>query len=151
MLTDDKKFQLGILVKSLASAKTDEENAKKDRISFESAIAKMLFTEECQKKSEQTTVQLQDGSKVTVKRGLSYKADLEGMTTAICEEQSRRIVVGDVRSIHWPVKTIPEKEEFDLRAYEWYRLNNPELFRLISKFVTVTPSKAFVSVKASKE
>jgi methionine aminopeptidase len=122
----------------LASAKEDEEIAKATRISIEEEIAKLVPSPE----SGQKTVKLKDGSKLTVKRGLIYKADVEDIRNVFSDEAISE-------KMYPPIKTTT-KEELDEKGYEWYRLNYPQIFLELSEFVTVTPKKISVTIQGSK-
>ena len=121
------------LVANLRRAKVTEEQAKKNRINLEELISKLVPTDEVGQK----TVVASDGTKVTVKRGLSYKADFEKID-AVC------IQAGE----HPPVKSKTTRE-LDIQGYEWYRKEKPEVFQLIAGHVSVTPRKVSVTLKGS--
>lgn len=117
----------------LIQAKAGEEFAKRERIVIEEKIAALVPT----KDSGQKTVTLEDGSKVTVKRGFNYRADIDGIMKSLKGTQHAP-----------PIKT---KYELDICGYEWYRKNRPESFVYLSEFVTVTPKKVAVTLTAAKD
>lgn len=113
----------------LAVAKREEDEAKSRRIDIEEQIARLISTPENGSK----TVQAGAGLKVTVKRALSYKADINAIRALNLEES--------------PVKLVPAKWEFDQNKYESIILDNPKLANELSNHVTVTPRKVSVSLK----
>jgi len=126
---------LDFLVKALQHAKKNEEIARKERVAVEEKIANFVETKEVGQK----TVTLEDGTKITVKRGLNYKANIDGMRTAF-------------QSIGFPAPIKTEtKYTLDVKGYEWYKGQNPEVFAEISSYVTVTPKKVAVTLQAPKE
>lgn len=114
----------------LYHAKKAEDAAKKLRIEAEEKIAALVETGENQSK----TVEAGD-IKVTVKRKLNYKADVEA------------ILALNIPAILRPVKTVPETVEFDEKVYEGLREQHPDTFSAIAKHVTTTPAKVSVTLK----
>ena len=128
-------YTLEFLVKALQHAKKDEEVAREGRIEVEKKIAALIETKEVGQK----TVKLTDGSKVTVKRGLNYKADISNIFAHF-----------DDTPFHPPIKT-EIRRYLDTKGYEWYKENQTEMFDVLSRFVTVTPKKIAVTLQAPKE
>ena len=120
---------LNILAKRLFDARRVEEDAKKLRIAAEEAVA--LYVETGDRGSK--TVDAGDGIKVTIKRGLNYKADIAAI---------RAIDVPDL-----PLKFKPATYELAETAYEALRETNPALFNAIAQHVTTTPKKVSVELK----
>lgn len=116
----------------LHEAKVAENKAKESRIEAEEAIAKLVETSENGSK----TVDAGDHMKITVKRGLLYKADVDDLKK-LWEEQG----------INVPLKLVPESVAFDAKMYEEMRDNVAPGFLQISKLVTVTPAKTSVTLK----
>ncbi|HDZ25647.1 MAG TPA: hypothetical protein ENH65_03950 [Candidatus Aminicenantes bacterium] len=125
---------LGMLVRELLEFKISESIAREARIKIEKQIANLIPT----KDSGQKTIELEDGWKVTVKRGFNYRTNIDGMRTAF--EQ-----IG----FPAPIKT-EIKHTLDVKGYEWYREMNVEVFSAISSYVTVTPKKIAVSLQEPK-
>ncbi len=123
--------KLNQLTKELYRAKKAESMAKIVRIETEEAIAELVETAANGSK----TVDAGDGMKVTVKRGISYKADIDGMAD-----------VQGVAIDALPIKTVV-KQSLDEKAYEAMREKNPQLFTQVSKFVTTRPKKVSVTIK----
>jgi len=119
------------LIANLRKAKETEEQAKKNRINLEELVAKLVPTSE----TESKTVVASDGTKVTVKRGLSYKADLDGIGYA-CNEAKLAIPI-----------TSKTTHVLDVAGYEWYKTNDPAFFSQLAQYVTVTPRKVSVTLK----
>ncbi len=126
---------LEVLASALRAAKSKENLAKDIRISIEEDIAKCVETKEVGQK----TVTLENGTKVTVKRGLNYRADIDGIYSAL-----------EDNPFHPPVK-METKYSLDVKGYEWYRENNSEIFERIAKHVTVTPKKIAVTLQEPKK
>ena len=127
-------YDLFFLVKSLQAAKKSEDAAKQIRIEVEEKIATLVETEEVGQK----TVTIEDGTKVTVKRGLNYRADIAEIRKVFADPP--------FCSLSCPVKT-ETKYSLDPKGYEWYKENNAAMFGLLSKHVTVTPKKIAVSLR----
>lgn len=122
----DNLEQLAVM---LSNAKVAENAAKKTRIECEEKIAAMVETEINGSK----TVEAGERMKITVKRGLSYKADMEALLA--------------LEGIDLPVKKIPAKDEFDEKAYEAMLADPPNGFVRILNCVTVKPKKVSVTIK----
>ena len=128
---------LYILVSNLITAKHNELVARERRIEIEERIiAEIAFTED----RGQKTVTLDDGTKIVVKKELSYKVDFD----ALEEERFPLDEDGDPPPMPTKSKTT---RELDVKGYEWYREHNPDVFRIIAQHVTVTPRKPSVEVK----
>jgi len=129
--------ELHDLALKLLKAKHLESEAKCDRIKLEDLIAALVTTPE----QGQKTVKLEDGSKLTVKRGLIYKANVRDIRDVFrgpsCNDSYKDMYV--------PIKKTV-KEELDVKGYEWYRKNFPQIFQELSEFVTVTPKKTSVAI-----
>jgi len=114
------------LAHELYDAKRAEDASTAARISVEERIAALVETGDNGSKTVEA-----GALKVTVKRALSYKADLDNL----------RMIAGA------PLKLVPEKSELDSKAYEKLRTSNPALFATVAEFVTVTPRKVSVELK----
>ena len=112
------------LATNLYDAKKAEEAAKAQRIEAEEAIAALVETPENGSKTVTA-----GAFKITVKRGLSYKADVQAILGLGLADP--------------PLKT---KIELHEKAYEEIRQTNHDLFSKVSRFVTVTPRKVAVSL-----
>lgn len=129
--------QLNILVSNLIVAKHNEEIARKERIAIEERIIEEIaFAED----RGQKTVTLKDGTKIVVKKELSYKVDFD----ALEEERFPLDEDGDPPPMPTKSKTT---RELDVKGYEWYREHRPDVFRIIAQHVTATPRKPSVEVK----
>ena len=129
--------QLDILARNLLVAKHNEEIARRSRIEIEERIiGEIAFAED----RGQKTVTLEDGTKIVVKKELSYKVDFD----ALEEERFPLDKDGDPPPLPTKSKTT---RELDVKGYEWYREHNPDVFRIIAQHVTVTPRKPSVEVK----
>lgn len=118
----------------LQLAKITEERAKEDRIKVEEEIAALVKTKDTGSK----TVSAGD-FKVTVTRGLNYKADIKEIDKIASEN-----------NFFAPVK-VTTKRELDLKIYEWQRENAPDIFNTFCQHVTVTPKKISVAIKPTKK
>ena len=123
---------LSELAKNLFDAKRVEEKAKAHRIDCETAIALLVETGE----RESKTVDCGEGLKLTVKRGLIYKTDVDAV---------RGIEAPTGADI--PLKLTPAKYELAEAPYEKLRTTFPAYFAEIAKHVTVTPRKVSVELK----
>ena len=123
--------QLSELAYVLKNKKVAEALAKRGRINIEEQIATLIPTEDIGQK----TITLSDGTKITVKRGLNYKADCLGIETLDCWLADDAV----------PIK-IKTTRELDVKGYEWYKVNHPEIFDKMSQYVAVTPKKVAVSL-----
>lgn len=127
-----KILTLEELVQQFNVAKKEENAAKNKRIAIEEEIAKLIET----KANGSKTVPAGEGFKVTCKRGLTYKVDIEAL---------RRL---DVPML--PVKMIPAKPvsyAFDEKVYEQIVTGMPEIAKQLAEFITVTPKKTSITVK----
>jgi hypothetical protein len=114
------------LAQELYDAKRAEDAATAARISVEERVAALVETGDNGSKTVEA-----GALKVTVKRALSYKADLDNL----------RLIAGA------PLKLVPEKSALDEKAYEKLRTSDPALFATVAEFVTVTPRKVSVELK----
>jgi len=117
----------------LLEAKRNENEANAARVAIEEKIANLIKTGAVGSK----TVDAGNGFKVTIKRGLIYKADVN------------QIRLLDLPSDLMPVKLIPSKYEFDGSAYEKIINHDDRAKVLLSQCVKTTPKKPYVSIKAS--
>jgi hypothetical protein len=124
--------ELEQLACDLHNAKVMEDKAKAVRIQIEERIAALVETPENGSK----TVQAGE-IKVTVKRGLSYSVDFDGLFGAGMPQS----VMGRV------VKDIPATYDFDPKGYEALKNDDPEAFHEVSKYVTTKPKKVAVTLK----
>jgi plasmid stabilization system protein ParE len=124
------------LAVELWDAKNAENAAKNLRILAEEAIAALVETPECGSK----TVEAGDDLKVCVKRGLSFKADVDAIR-ALAEE----IGSDDLPLTLTP--PIPAGYAFDEKAYQTLKDEKPEVFRIVSKYVETKPKKTAVELK----
>ncbi len=129
------KTKLLTLSRALLEIKEKEEEIKSSRILLEGKIALLIPTED----SGQKTVTLDDGSKVTVKRGLIYKADVQDIRGVFSDEFIRK-------ELPVPI-SVKVEEKLDVKGYEWYRENHPKIFNELAEFVTVTPKKVAITLK----
>ncbi len=118
-------------------AKGAEEQARATRFVAEKAIARLIEGPEVGQKTET----LEDGTKIIVKRGLKYTADLPEIKTVMFSLNEQ---IGKPVEVPIAVKTT---QTLDLKLYEWYRKNTPAVFELISKYVSVAPVKDAITVK----
>jgi hypothetical protein len=113
------------LAVALYDAKKAEYAAKEVRVAIEEQIAELVDA------PENGSITVDAGSlKVTVKRGYSYKADVQAILGLGLADP--------------PLKT---KIELHEKAYEEIRESDSNLFAKLSRFVTVTPRKVAVMLK----
>jgi len=142
MSNSEAMNELLILVTRLANAKKLEKTIKEARIAFEEQIAALIPTGE----TGQKTQLLSDGSRVTVKRALSYKADLNGIRGLFARLQE----VSKDRVIFPPIKT-STTETLDVKGYEWFKEHDLYVFNKLVEHVTVTPKKVSIVIQEPKE
>jgi hypothetical protein len=123
---------LATLALDLFHAKKAEDEAKKKRISIEESIAALVETGVNGSK----TVKAGD-LKLSVKRALSYTADIDGI---------RDLNVEDGLPLK-PTEPVPAGWAFDEKAYEALSESNPQLFKEVARFVTTKPRKVSVELK----
>lgn len=134
---EDRIRDLLILTDKLQLAKEAEQCTKDYRISIEKHIATYIPTKEVGQK----TKTLSDGTKVTVKRALNYKANLLAIRELFSDNRAKG---------HAPIKS-STTEVLDVPGYEWHRKNNPYIFSELSKLVEVKPKKVSVIIQEPKE
>ncbi len=132
--------ELRKLARKFVCAKAAEEQAKSTRIVAEKAIASLIEGPD----KGQRTETLEDGVKITVKRSLRYKADLQGIKDVFLLVAKQ---IGE--SVQPPIKA-KTTHTLDEVMYEWYQKNVPEIFKLISQHVEITPAKDAITVKIPK-
>ena len=121
------------LASEFIAAKAAETLARNARVDVENSIAALIPTEDI----GQETVTLPGGQKVTVSRGLLYKADVQAIEECF--------LAADIP--HPPLKS-KTTAELDVKGYEWFRCNDPQMFGILSQHVSVTPKKTAITVKA---
>ncbi len=117
------------LAGKLYDAKRREDAAKKDRIEIENEIANQVSTPE----NGSRTVDAGDGIKITVKRAIGYKADVDAIRSL------------DVPNA--PLTHVPAAWAFDPKAYEKLEKDDPATFQKLVAFVETTPRKPSVTIK----
>ena len=132
-MNDTEREQLVSLAGSLRRAKVEEDLARKRRVGIEEQILTLLPNWE---KGQKTFVP-DGGVSITVKRDLSYKADLQAIDGVFTTPGRRSLIP--------PIKYKTERV-LDTAGYEWYREQHPELFSSIAKHVEVKPKKPNVTV-----
>ena len=129
-----EKVTLETLAKDLHKAKKDEGAAKKIRIECEEKIAELVETGDNGSK----TVAAGDDLKVTVKRALYYKGDVDAIRAL------------DIPEELMPITLIPAQAAsyaFDQKAYEALKESNPQVFAVVAPSVDVKPAKVSVTIK----
>ena len=122
--------ELRILAERLLTAKADEAEARDRRIVVEAQVASLIPTDGAESK----TVTLSNGFKIVVKRPISYKADIPGILN--CMEGTEYPSPIESKTTH----------SLDVKGYEWYRDQKPEMFAKLAKFVTVKSLKTSVGL-----
>ncbi len=132
-IEDEAAANLVNVAINLRKAKEVEARTKANRIKLEELLASLVPTKEI----GQTTTVLTNGMKVVVKCGYNYKANCESIQQLFAEMEQPDFTP--------PIK-VKTTRSLDTTGYEWYRINHPEVFSSLSKYVTVTPAKVSVSV-----
>ncbi len=122
---------LATLATLLSKTKEREDAVKRERIAIEEQIAELVET----KANGSKTVDAGNGVKVTVKRAVTYKANIEAI---------RELKIPDELI---PLKLVPETYKLDEKKYEQLLAINPTVGARISKFVEVKPRKVAVALK----
>jgi len=118
----------------LHQAKKDEKKAKGIRIECEEKIAELVETGENASKTIPAGLDL----KVTVKRALGYKADVDAIRAL------------DIPDDMMPITLVPAQAAsyaFDQKAYEALKEENQMVFAKVAEAVAVVPRKVSVTVK----
>ena len=123
--------ELSDAVAMLVEAKKLENKAKADRIAAEELIANFVDSPI----NGSATVDAGEGIRVTVKRGMSYKADIEGLRTLDCDVPLKE------------TPPIPAGYEFDQKRYEVLCESDELLANRLAVFVVAKPKKTSVTVK----
>ncbi len=129
-----REEELTVLAFNLSSAKEAEARTKAHRIEIEELIANLIPGDE----SGQVTRNLLNGTKIVVKRGFNYRADLAGVNDALARYD-----------LPTPIET-KTTHSLDVVGYEWFKRNHPDAFRQIAEHVVVTPKKVAVTIKKAK-
>ena len=124
--------ELEQLACDLHQAKMAEDKAKAARIAIEERIAALVETPENGSK----TVQAGE-IKVTVKRGITYSADFDGLFGAGLPASIMERVVTDV----------PATYEFNPKGFEALKAEDPEAYHEVAKYVATKPKKVAVTLK----
>jgi hypothetical protein len=126
------------LARNLYDAGLAEDEAKKKRIEAEEAIAALVETGDVGSK----TVDVGEGLKVVVKRGIIYKADVDGI-----RELGEMVMPAGVKLPLTYVAPQPASYVFDEKAYEDLHEKCPAAFEKIAPLVTTKPRKVSVTLK----
>gem|GEM_PF-1624118 len=130
---------LDSLARELVAAKVAESAAKASRLAIESKIVALVAIE---KGKKQVTLPLPSSTKIVVKQGNNYKADVEAIKRLFNSPQLKEL------ELPAPIET---KDSLSVKGYEWYRENHPDVYVLLAEHVTVTPAKASVAVQSPKK
>jgi len=131
----NEETSLHALACQLAEAKRVEARAKTARVDLEEKIVALVETADDGSK----TVDTGDGIKITVKRSLSYSADVDAL-------RSFEGIPDEVR----PLKLVPAiaaSYAFDKKAWANVLVNHPDVAAKLAKFVTANPGKPSVTLK----
>lgn len=128
---EDAKNLLPILTERLYQAQLAEEQAKENRILLESQVSVLIPTEG----TEQKTVTLSNGYRVTVKRPVSYKADIRSIQQMLWDTE-----------LPMPLE-YKTTTKLDEKGYEWYREHHPIMFAKLAEHVVIKPLKISVKLK----
>jgi len=122
---------LATLANELFAAKQAEKSAKAERIQAEKAIG--LLVETAEKGSK--TVDAGNGIRITVTRGITFKADMDAIRSLTIPEEVM------------PITMVPASYKFDPKKYESVRENHPDIAAKLANCVTATPKKLAVTMK----
>jgi hypothetical protein len=125
------------LVDSLVTAKAIESIATAKRIRWEERVAQKLGgTEDGQK-----TTTLENGMKVTIKRGFNFSADCDAIRKLFAVEQYDSS----------PPIEIKTTIKLDEPAYKEFARRLPAAYKRMTQFVTAKPKKVSVTLAEPKE
>ena len=116
----------------LHAAKVAEDKAKAARIALEEKIAALIETPE----NGSRTVAAGE-IKITVKRGITYSADFNGLFGAGLSASIMERVVTDV----------PATYDFNAKGFEALRTEDPAAYHEVAKYVSTKPRKVAVTLK----
>lgn len=120
------------LARKLYHAKRAESNAKDVRIGAEEAIIALIPVDS---EAGSKTVDAGNGMRVTIKRGLTFKADVDAIRNL------------DLDGVDLPLTHTPSTYTFDKKAYAALKACRPAVFAKLAEHVTVTPAKTAVTIK----
>jgi len=141
MLPDSVLNELEVFSVRLLNAKTTIDIETKKRKDAANEIANRIPIGD----KTQRTVTLKGGSKVVVKGGFTTIAYIPGNPALFHD---------DPDFAQMPPPTISATVvslALDAKGYEWYRVNHPELFAKIARFVTLKPKTVSVTVTPKGE
>ena len=129
MNEQEMEMELETAATNLHNAKVASNKAKDKVIECEEVFISLV---NCPEKGSKT-VKAGDHFKVTVKRGFNYKVDKDDIDKIAAIDKDM-------------IKS--KGRELNVKEYESLRNEDPEEFKLVAKYVTVTPSKTSVTTKA---
>jgi hypothetical protein len=135
---NDDNDTLEMLWEELYVRKAEEASCRGKRVQVEERIAALLDGPEIGSK----TFLLPSGRKLAVKRGVTYKADIDEIRKLF--EQSDALS-GKAMPLKSKTETV-----LDEKGYEWYRVNMPLEFPCLAKHVEVKPRKVAVTITEAK-
>lgn len=119
------------LAQDLIAAKAAEAAANKARVAIEEQLIEVLGA----KPEGAVTHELSNGLKITITGKMTYKADMAALM-AIC---------GNLPESYRPIKMEPKLDE---TGAKFLRNNEPEIWAVLAKAITITPAKTAVTIKA---
>lgn len=126
--------KLGPVVEELAEAKGAERAAKDIRIALEEKVAEIVVCGD----NATVTVDSGQGLRVTVKRAMSYKADVDAIVRLGLPEEVLPLKDTD---------PVPAGVKFDEKEYERIRVDHPDVFAQIAPLVDASHRKVSVTLK----
>lgn len=119
------------LAQDLIAAKAAEAAANKARVAIEDQLIQALGA----KPEGAETHELTNGLKITITGKMTYKADMAQLL-AIC---------GDLPEAMRPLKV---ETKLDETGAKYLRNNEPEVWAMLARAITIAPAKTAVSIKA---
>ena len=123
-------MELETAATNLHNAKVELNKAKKALIECEEVITSLVTCDDNGSK----TVAAGDHFKVTVKKGYNYKIEKDD--------------INKIFDIDHDMIKSTSKQELDVSKYEKLRNEDPETFKAVAAYVTLTPKKVSVTTKA---
>lgn len=128
------KEMLNILAEALIKAKMHEEDAKRSRVLIEEKIIDLIGAKDEGAYTVNTALY-----KLTTKGNLSRKVDWEMYESQIKEQ------------IPEALRPVKMKPELDTKGLHYLQNNEPSIYAIMAKCVTVTPNKTSVTVEAKEK
>ena len=141
MLPDTVIQELEMFAVRHLNAKQTIETEKKKQKDANAEIASRIPIGD---KTQRTETLPASGKKIIVKGGSTLSVDTDGISRLFQQIGNANLPV--------PLKSVTTTTvTLDARGYEWYKVNHPDVFLLMSEFVTLKPKNLSVTVQEPKK